>query len=183
MRKLFLLLLLCHATNALSDEYVFAGLGDVRSSIRAQGVSASSSNPVFGIAVGHKFSETLAVEAEYADFGSVDFSGGTASGYSAGIFALASRSVCGNCYGNDWALFGRMGVADTVINFSPAAGYALLVSSSQSKIAPAYGLGMQVTNGEPKPKILRVSYNRYAGGKGNTSATFSTLMATAGTAF
>lgn len=185
MRKLFLPMLMLYAANAFCDEYVVAGLGDVRASIKVPsvGASASSSNPVFGISVGHKFRENLAIEAEYMDFGSADFPGGTASGYSAGIFALASTPLCVNCYGNDWALFGRIGVADTVFDLKTATGYALLVSSSHSKIAPAYGLGVQVTDGDAKPKILRISYGRYTGGDGSTSATFSAMMITVGTAF
>lgn len=185
MRKLCLSILLSCSANALCDEYVIAGLGDVRASIKAGsvGASASSSNPVFGITVGHKFRANLAVEAEYMDYGSVDFPGGTASGYSAGIFALASTPLCAGCYGNDWTLFGRIGVADTVSQLKAATGYTLQVSSSSSRIAPAYGLGVQVTDGSAKPKILRLSFCRYAGGDSATSITLSTFIITAGVAF
>lgn len=185
MRKLFLPVMMLYAANAFCGEYVVAGLGDARASIKAGavGASASSSNPVSGIAVGHQFRDNLAVEVEYMGFGSTDFPGGTASGYSAGIFALASTPLCVNCYGNDWALFGRIGVADTVLQLKAATDYTLQVSSSSSRIAPAYGLGVQVTDGDTKSRILRLSFCRYAGGDSVTSVTFSTFMITAGVAF
>jgi hypothetical protein len=185
MRKLFLSLLMFYTTSAFSDEYLIAGVGGVRESIKAPsfGTSASSSDIAFEISAGHKYNKNLAVEAEYIDYGSIDFAGGPASGYSVGIFALASTPLCSNCFGNDWSLFGKIGVADTFFKLKPATGYALSVPASQSKIAPAYGLGIQVTNGDSKPKILKISYDRHTGGDNMMSETFSTIMVSAGAAF
>lgn len=185
MRKLFLLILMFYTTSALSDEYLIAGVGGVRESIKAPsiGASASSSDIAFEISAGHKYNNNLAVEAEYMDYGSIDFAGGAASGYSVGIFALASTPLCSNCFGNDWSLFGKIGVADTFLKLKPATGYALSVPASQSKIAPAFGLGIQVTDGNSKPKILRVSLGRHTSGNSIMSGIFSTITVSVGAAF
>jgi hypothetical protein len=185
MRKIFLSILMFYTTSAFSDEYLIAGIGQVYGSIEAPtlGASASYSSIAFEIAAGHKFSENLAVEAAYIEYGSTSFAGGTASGHSVGIFALASTPVCSHCFGNDWSLFGKIGVTNTVFELKPATGYAISAPASQSKNAPAYGLGIQVTDGNLKPKILRISYNRYSGGDDIMSEIFSTIMISGGAAF
>ncbi|MCR4305270.1 MAG: hypothetical protein NUV63_13790 [Gallionella sp.] len=74
-------------------------------------------------------------------------------------------------------------MANTVFELKPATGYALLVFSSRSRKAPAYGLGVQVTDGDAKPKILRIPYDRHTGGDSIMPATLSAVMVTVGTAF
>jgi len=185
MRKLFLSILMFYSTSAFSDEYLIAGIGQVNGSIEASslGASASYSSIAFDIAAGHKFNENLAVEAAYTEYGSTTFAGGVASGHSIGIFALAFTPVCSHCFSNDWSLFGKIGVANTIFELKPATGYAISAPASQSKNAAAYGFGIQVTDYDSKPKILRISYNRYSGGDDIMSEIFSTIMVSVGATF
>lgn len=186
MRKLLLSTLMLISAGALADDYFLAGIGGVRESIKAPsfGTSARTSGLAFEIAVGRKFRENLAVEVDYMDFGSMDeLAGGTASGYSVGILAVPSTIWCSNCDGNDWSVFGRIGIADTFSKITPASGFSLSGKSSQSKIAPAFGFGLQATNSGSRSRIFRVSFDWRNSGDSGMSENFSAITLSGGGAF
>jgi hypothetical protein len=179
-------MLMLFSASAFADDYFIGGIGGVKESIKASsfGTSATTSGLVFEVAVGRKYSENLAVEVDYMDFGSMDtFAGGTASGYSVGIHALPSATWCRNCDGNDWSVFGKLGIADTFSKITPASGFSLSVKSSQSKIAPAFGFGLQITNSDSKSRISRISFDRRTSGDSVMSEAFSAITLSAGATF
>ena len=186
MRQIIASILFLFSAATYADEYLLAGVGQVNGSLDAPslGASATFSSSAFELAAGYKFNDSIALEAVYIRHGSAKLVGGTADGYSAGIYALAKTStLCENCSGNDWSLFGKLGIVNAISELKPAAGYALTSSSSQTKVVPAISLGVEVKDHGTNPTMLRVSYYRYAGGDEAISELFSIFLVSAGMTF
>jgi len=139
----------CIATPALAQN-AYIGINAGQNDMDFPGVKASTAMGVFG---GYSFTEFIAVELGYVDFGKVDtdVTGVSVKGNATSLVAVGSLPLS-----RDFSLFAKLGYASTKVESA----------TSETKEEATYGVGAQFN---PANNIgIRLGYDNYRVGEETT---------------
>lgn len=140
------------AAPALAAETYYVGVNAGQNQIDVSGINSSTAFSVFG---GYTFSDYVAGEIFYTNFGSADTNlpGASVSGNAMGVAAVGTLPL-----NNDFSLFAKLGYASTKVEPS---GF-----SSETKSDLTYGIGGQYN---PTKEIgVRLAYDIFRVGETDT---------------
>lgn len=145
------------AAPAIAAESYF-GLSAGQNKANFSGVKASTAYSLFG---GYSFTDYIAGELAYVDFGSADRDGGgTVKGYAVSLDAVGSLPL-----GRDFSLFAKLGLAETRMEPSGA--------GSETKDDWTYGLGAQYN--ASRNVGVRLGYDNYRVGSDTSDSALWSL--------
>lgn len=154
MKKLFLFAL-CAGFSVMSAhaEGWYAGVKMGQGKINYTNVS-NASQVATGVFGGVQFSDSMAIEAEYANLGGFDSLSRVNKVNALGVSLVSSLAL-----NSQFSFFYKFGLAKTTLSSTPQPGWVLSGSTTASNTSLSYGLGVQL---ELSPELtLRGSYDLY----------------------
>jgi opacity protein-like surface antigen len=132
------ILFFCVVLNADASTYIGLGGGKSQSDLTSSGSTTNYTSSSSDVILGWKVNNIISFEAKYVDLGTMDLTTVNIA------YSGAAASVVGNYpISDNFAIYGSVGMAYITSVATAALGYAISVSSTESKTAMTYGVGVQ----------------------------------------
>ncbi|MES1982366.1 MAG: outer membrane beta-barrel protein [Pseudomonadota bacterium] len=156
--------------------YVGADVGQAKASGNVTTGANDTSNTAYGLSVGYQFNRNWAAELGYTDFGTLDY-GAAAGGGNSKTNAVSLSALGIWPLDNGFSLLGKLGVAGTSVDYSPALGGG----STNRRTGAVVGLGGQYNF--TTAFGVRVAYDRFWVGSSSNNTDGSLNLLTAGVVY